>query len=196
MTKKTKKLVVFSLVVVLCVLVSVVSAQTYNGNKAAAYAYKNAKNGVPGSWYFAYAGGDCTNFASQSLKAGGWTMKDLGHTNDLSWYYVSYAPFLSSHTWGGADNFHSYLARSGRASTSNIYSLEKGDIAQIDYGCDNVWEHTMIVTDKRNGEIYLCYHTPDNKDVSFTTVKERAERQAREIGEEVQFCGWHIKSQF
>lgn len=193
-----KKIIILGSIVFVLVYASlgIASAGTYDGKKAADYAYNNAYKGVPGSWYFAYAGGDCTNFASHALAAGGWTMNNFGRTNDLSWYYVAYAPYLSSYTWGASNNLHKYLARSGRAYSSSIYSLEKGDIVQFDIGCDGTWDHTMMVTDKRNGEIYLCYHTEDTRDIAFAKVKEKAEAQARAVGKDVQFSGWHINAQF
>ena len=174
-----------------------VEAGSYNGNTAASYAYNNAYNDVTGSSYFRAHGGDCTNFVSNALQAGGWTEVNNGRTSDYSWYY-DYTPYGYSYTWGAANNFYKFLTNSYRAyPVSVLYKkdqLEKGDIVQADFGSDGVWDHTMIVTDKRYGEIYLSYHTKDTRDKAFLAVKNDMENQARSMGTNVRFLGWHLKS--
>lgn len=70
------------------------AAYTYNREATAAYVYDNALKDVPNSAYFQALGGDCTNFASYCLQAGGWKqIIDLSagfnvYKSDQSWYSI------------------------------------------------------------------------------------------------------------
>ncbi|MDD3191001.1 MAG: amidase domain-containing protein [Candidatus Pacebacteria bacterium] len=196
------------LALLLCSISSVASAYTYNREAAATYAYNNALKDVPNSAYFQNAGGDCTNFASHCLKAGGWVYSVdkyvptyKAYKSDLSWYFYSTSPGCKSYSWGGAQNMYNFLSKSGRATavsvTYNLGKLEKGDIIQSDTGVNgkfNGWDHTMVVSDKRNGILYLSYHNDNVRDISFDAMKAKMESQAN--GQPVRYIGWHIKDTY
>lgn len=185
-----------------------VAAYSYNRNAAAAYAYNNALKDVPNSAYFQALGGDCTNFASYCLQAGGWKQViDLNaginvYKSDQSWYSISTAAGRTSYSWGGAQPFYNFLVANYQRATpvSVVYSqdkLQKGDIIQSDTGKDgrfNGWDHTMVVSDKRNGIIYLSYHNSKVRDISFGDMKKKMESQAN--GQPVRYIGWHINDQY
>ncbi len=99
---------------------------SYDPKKAAAYADKYVRPGikgeVDGSYYnpayknFNSVGGDCTNFVSQCLYAGGLSMTD-------SWYYKSGTNYTS--TWTFSREHFPYMSKLGKAiwdpSAEDIY---------------------------------------------------------------------------
>jgi hypothetical protein len=201
-------ILVAALLMLICFSVSPAAAYSYNRDAAAAYAYNNAYNDVPNSAFFQNAGGDCTNFASYCLKAGGWVYSVdkyvptySAYKSDLSWYFYSTQPGAKSYSWGGAQNMYNFLSKSGRANpvsvVYNLDQLQKGDIIQSDTGKDgkfNGWDHTMVVSDRRNGIIYLSYHNAKVRDISFADMKEKMRIQAN--GQPVRYIGWHIKDSY
>ena len=64
---------------------------------------------------------DCTNFISQSMKAGGWATVGSyplsSRSSNSNWWNGSYSS-TSSYTWGGAENWYWFARNSGRARTS------------------------------------------------------------------------------
>src|SRR5262252_5579825 len=65
------------------------AAFAYNGAAAAAYADTYWQNYNPAWPSFANSGGDCTNFVSQALYAGGINMRPSPtFTGDAAWYMV------------------------------------------------------------------------------------------------------------
>ncbi len=128
-------------------------------------------NGNPNYRNFATSGtrgGDCTNFVSQALRAGGWT--DLGgylnYTSPEAWWYDS---FKQSYTWVGAHYFYRFLAshpdRVGLAP--NVWDLLPGDLLQIDFEGDGEVDHTMILTwryETQPVQSFISYHTNNTLD--------------------------------
>ena len=58
----------------------------YNREKAVEYAHKWAFERNPAYYNFEGIGGDCTNFISQCIHAGG---APMNYTKDVGWYYSS-----------------------------------------------------------------------------------------------------------
>ncbi len=139
---------------------------SFSGSRAAAYAVKYAKS--PNRAYKKY-GKDCTNFVSQAMYAGGWTM--IGGSvwdrkdNDVWWYGRSRWS-TASYTWGGAENFYRFLKKLSRGGhVPHLKRLNEGDVLQYGpKGGGNI-EHTMIVNRKSGTNLYLAYHTPNRLDV-------------------------------
>ena len=147
----------------------------YNRENAVEYAkqWYNKRNGE----YLEYDlyGGNCQNFASQCIHAGGMDM-DIKGTYTCQWKFygkdLNYSQSASgrSYSWIGVDEFHTYAvynSGSGLALQPDI-SLEyaqKGDVIQV--GAYNKWHHSLIVTDvltDENGnqaEILLASNTAD-----------------------------------
>jgi Putative amidase domain len=124
---------------------------------------------------------DCTNFVSQALYAGGWTMVHGHPRNHDSWFAerLSSAGAGRSFTWSGAQPFCDFLQNSGRAYWVNTPNqLNYGDVVQlrdIGEGGGRI-SHTMLVTRAIGNDIRLSYHTADWLDTSYSDMKMRAGR--------------------
>lgn len=107
---------------------------------------------------------DCANFVSQCLSAGGAAQIKNGlilpHQKTENWYYNNSKP---SHTWGGASNFFNHWKDRVGVRT-NASETKKGDPVSVDYGGDNIPDHTLIITSvsgtSTSNMKYAC-HTAD-----------------------------------
>jgi len=139
----------------------------YDGIKARDYARRYACSTCYNTAYRNFEnsgtrGGDCTNFISQSLRAGGWP--DVGgytdRTTTSAWWYDS---FTQTYTWVGAHYFYQFAAthsdRMGLAG--NVWSMIPGDVLQVDFEGDGEIDHTTIVSWRYENPVnlYLSYHT-------------------------------------
>lgn len=142
------------------------AAGSYNYAAMVAYAQRYALqyNGA-----YRRMGNDCTNFVSQAMRAGGWSMVSGWYRSSGVWWYN----FLNqSWTWGGAQNWYWFARDKGRVSRlSNVWYMGLADVLQIDFDRDSNLNHTMIVTgvDAR-GERYLTYHTNDTLNRSLSSI--------------------------
>lgn len=147
----------------------------YDREKAVQYAQQwcNKRN----SEYLEYDlyGGNCQNFASQCVHAGGMDM-DIKGNYTCQWKFygkdLNYSQTANgrSYSWIGVDEFYSYAvynSGNGLALQPDV-SLEyaqKGDIIQV--GAYGRWRHSLVVTDvliNENGnaeEIILASNTAD-----------------------------------
>lgn len=117
----------------------------YNRRAAVDYARKWALHynaDWPSHAGVAGGGGDCTNFISQALYAGGWPMEDIS-LKSRGWFSYSNEPG-TSHSWAGAQPFSIYLRSSGRARRCRRYELDLGDIVQL--AAHGHVHHTVMVT--------------------------------------------------
>ncbi|MET8243178.1 amidase domain-containing protein [Streptomyces sp. NPDC005202] len=147
------------------------SASGYDYQAMAAYAKKYWNNYNPDYPNFngQGAGGDCTNFVSQSLKAGGWKHVP-GYTSDFhKWFGNSE---IQSDSFVGVNEF-SWFALSSKRVTSlaNVYQLDVGDVLQMDFNKDGSKDHTMIVTSRSaQGVPYLTYHSTNTYNRSVASI--------------------------
>ncbi|MFE0509068.1 amidase domain-containing protein [Streptomyces sp. NPDC058964] len=115
------------------------------------------------------AGGDCTNFVSQSLKAGGWKHVP-GYTYDFhKWFGNSE---IQSDSFVGVNEF-SWFALSSKRVTSlaNVYQLDLGDVLQMDFNKDGSKDHSMIVTYRSpQGVPYVSYHSTNTYNRSVASL--------------------------
>ncbi len=147
------------------------SATGYNYQAMATYAAKYWKN-----YNTAYpdfngqgAGGDCTNFVSQSLKAGGWKHVP-GYTNDFhKWFGTA---DIQSDSFVGVNEFSWFALSSKRVSSlANVYQLDVGDVLQMDFNRDGSKDHSMIVTYRdRSGVPYVTYHSTNTYNRSVASL--------------------------
>ncbi|PWK91372.1 putative amidase-like protein [Lentzea atacamensis] len=129
--------------------------------------------------YRSYAGagegGDCTNFLSQIVGAGGWTTVGSwpweDRTDNKNWFYGDYT-WTTSYSWAAAENWYWFAAHeSGRTSyIDNVWKLWVTDVLQVDFDRNDNISHSMFVTDRVGSgewasEVYLTYHSgrEDNK---------------------------------
>lgn len=131
----------------------------YNRQAAVAYAEKWALSRNPAYFNFDNLGGDCTNFASQCLRAGGCPMN---YTKDIGWYYTS--PGDRAAAWTGASHLHRFLTQNQRTGPKAVYTslslLEPGDLIQLHNG--NAYYHTLVVVGFHKKSPLICAHTDDS----------------------------------
>ncbi len=128
---------------------------------------------------YVYFNKDCTNFVSQSLRAGGWRNTAIGPaTSDLYWYHVPSSQ-QSSQTWKVANALHRRFSQGyegwtgGKILPYMTSQINYGDIVFADWNSDGYIDHSMIVTGfrrKSDGtlEPRLSYHSTDRKDITWT----------------------------
>jgi hypothetical protein len=174
---------------------------SYNGRAAAAYAVRWYNHHNKLFWSFVGDGGDCTNFSSQALHAGGMRFMRAGGLNNVvifpddrvqfskgqgSWwairgFYSGYYEWTAS--WVNAELSHDRLLDSGLA-----VPLDSGDRPQpgdIVYyklqGLDKAWDHSQVVTRVTHTQVYVAQHSPGyNK--SFAKVLASAGQQYGHLG--------------
>jgi hypothetical protein len=135
-------------------------------------------------------GGDCTNFVSQVMLAGGWTMIEGGKRDSGSWWCHGDE---ASHAWASASHFADFLEKSGRGSICTRSDLELGDVVQMSTYGSRI-HHTMVVSSLLCGpdgdEIYVSYHTRDNLNKSLNQI------EADNAHNDQMFFYWKIAENF
>ena len=150
----------------------------YNRNAAAEYAYAYCYNRNP-EWYcFDDTGGNCQNFASQAILAGGIPMDYQG---DYQWKHFGEGPDIEleineapepsgrSQSWVNVNFFAEYAQSNigyGMVAeiVPNIGFMEPGDIIQVSYDSPSEMAHTTIVTKVVDGHPLVCSNTLDLRD--------------------------------
>src|SRR5450631_2316044 len=123
----------------------------YNRIAAASYGTKWAVPGARNSTWPDFSssqggGGDCTNFISQCLYAGGWNMRQEGYLiNPYAWYCRPKRHWDHSKSWASADHFAYFLEISGRARPCNLNELMLGDLIAEEITGHGI-RHWMLVT--------------------------------------------------
>lgn len=100
-------------------------------------------------------GGNCNNYVSQCLNAGGIPMDIIGDEfTQWKWYSdelnLDEAESGRSPAWAGVNEFYLYARENSGYGLSavvddNVYSGSVGDVLQ--FGYDNQWFHSVIITD-------------------------------------------------
>ena len=127
----------------------------YDREKAVEYAEEWYNKRNPDYLQYDLYGGNCQNFASQCIHAGGMDM-DIKGTYTCQWKFygkdLNYrqAPVGRSYSWIGVDEFHTYAVynrRDGLMTQPDIALgyAQKGDVIQV--GAYNKWHHSLVVTD-------------------------------------------------
>lgn len=144
--------------------------KVYDRGKAVEYARKWALGANPDFYHFAGIGGDCTNYISQCLLAGG---AEMNYAYPLGWYYNS--SFDRSPSWTSVASLNKFLLRTGGGSGPvgkivGLGDVEAGDIIQLRQNQTH-FNHTVIVSDIVGGEIYVCAHSNDAKDKKLSAYQ-------------------------
>ncbi len=129
----------------------------YNYSAMAAYAERYWRNYNSAYRTFNDRGGDCTNFISQALRAGGWADAPGFYRDYHYWWYNR---FNQTYSWVNVNSWASFALSSGR--THNLRYLTElglGDILQVDFDRASGKDHSMIVSYVSGGTAYLTYHT-------------------------------------
>ncbi|MFF4396595.1 amidase domain-containing protein [Streptomyces sp. NPDC001480] len=144
-------------------------AYDYKAMVAYATKYWNNYNKDYPDFNGAGAGGDCTNFVSQTLKAGGWKHVPGDGTDFHKWFGNS---SIQSDSFVGVNEF-SWFALSSKRVTSlaNVYQADIGDVLQMDFNKDGEKDHSMIVTYRSpQGVPYVTYHSTNTYNRSVASL--------------------------
>nr|WP_303009389.1 amidase domain-containing protein [uncultured Anaerostipes sp.] len=171
------------------------SGHKYSPSKAANYAYKWGMKFNP--QYANHTGqGDCTNFVSQCVHAGGKSMKKplfLFHRRRISrttsyWYSIkrqeyhgNYGPptyWKESSSWTAVKDFYTYWKKHGAkiifCSSKKILQrkAKKGDVVQLRER-KNGWHHSIIISRGSKGKWKYAGHSNKHKAKSINSIKNQ-----------------------
>jgi cell wall-associated NlpC family hydrolase len=139
-------------------MISPIAALAYDGTAAATYAdtYWSTYNRSYPS--FANSGGDCTNYVSQALAAGGISMRKApSYSGTNAWFMLqTRGRYSYSTTWVNAQDNSTFLshlpgvtmvasvtgATPGQVVASNA---SQGDVVFYDWNNDGIYDHEAIV---------------------------------------------------
>lgn len=133
------------------------------------------------------AGGDCANFISQCLFAGGKSMVGNNPGNLDNWFCNSNNKWntkLISSTWRGARAFSKFWSKNAREykdfgikyfnsfkTFNNIYRYaSRGDIISF-LDMNNIAYHTLIIVDYNNGDLICASHSYNSSNRSLFREK-------------------------
>jgi hypothetical protein len=136
----------------------------YDRYHAVAYAHEWAFSRNPRYLDFKGIGGDCTNFVSQCLLAGGARMN---YKKTFGWYYNSANDRAPA--WTGVQYLYNFLVKNQREGPygMNIHmeDLEIGDIVQLAFS-ENYYTHALVVVETGNiktlDNILIAAHSEDS----------------------------------
>jgi len=144
----------------------------YNRDAAVSYARKWALDRNPAYYNFEEIGGDCTNFASQSIYAGAGVMN---YTPTYGWYYRSAND--RSPSWTGVEYLYDFLVSNEGvgpyAREVSRSEAQPGDIVQL--GRNGDWYHTLVIV-ATSPTILVCAHTYDALDRPLYTYNYETAR--------------------
>lgn len=158
----------------------------YDRNAAVSYAHRWALSFNPAYDNFTDWGGDCTNFASQVLHAGGIPMD---HSGPHQWYY--YDLNRRTPSWTGVDELYTYLTNNsfggGAARLVPLEQVQPGDIIQLDFD-PSTWDfnHSPVVVHVgeagKPAQIFIAAHTINRDNYPLANYSYRALRPLHILG--------------
>ena len=155
----------------------------YNREAAVSYARRWALGRNPAYMDYELWGGDCTNFVSQCIYAGGLAMNgssaSVGTVDSTSKWYCIYIKstlgvrkYAITTSWIRVSDFNTYLGSLVSKSTkttlsSLISSCSAGDVVQLADKTTGTPYHSIIINAKGSSTAYFCGHTKNrsNADV-------------------------------
>ena len=139
----------------------------YDRESAVKYARKYALEYNQKYFHFDGIGGDCTNFISQCLYAGGGRMN---YDKYYGWYYIDQNN--RSPSWTSVKYLERFLLSNSSPGfvieVRPIDELKIGDIIQLRQNPDD-FNHTVIITHITHEDIYICSHSYDALDKPLST---------------------------
>lgn len=144
----------------------------YDREKAVQYALKWAFGRNPQYYNFDKLGGDCTNFASQVIFAGGGVMN---YTPIYGWYYTN--PQKRTASWTGVNYLYNFLTSNKEsgpfAEQVDAKDIKPGDIIQLSFGSSANYNHSLVVIkvglNPGIDNILIAAHTEDRIDYPLTS---------------------------
>ena len=132
----------------------------YDRKLASVYAQKWALARNPKFYAFDDIGGDCTNYISQCLLAGGGVMD---FDKYFGWYYNSQHD--RSPSWTSVQYLQKFLLSNSQkgpfATIQSLQNLQVGDLIQLKQ-TQNGFNHTLIISKILGENIYVCAHDNDS----------------------------------
>ena len=141
-----------------------ITLHPYDRAAAVAYAHRWAYSRNPRFYDYEEIGGDCTNFASQCLYAGGGVMN---FTPDFGWYYIDAS--RKAPAWTGVPYFYNFMTRTQKSPgpvgvAASLDMLLPGDFVQLRFAYDT-FGHTPIIVEVGNpptlDNILVAAHSQD-----------------------------------
>ena len=167
----------------------------YDRDRAIEYARRWALSRNPLFIDFTGIGGNCTNFISQCLLAGGGVMN---YTPTYGWYYIS--PDSRSPSWSGVNQLYDFLigkpefadANGGigpfATEARNNREIEIGDIIQLSNSRGQFY-HTLIISEFTEGDVLVCAHSDDALDRPLSTYNYSGLRVLHVGGIRISYTG-------
>ena len=148
----------------------------YDRGEAVAYAHRWAYSRNPKYYDYEELGGDCTNFASQCLYAGGGVMN---FTPDLGWYYID--ANQKAPAWTGVSYLHQFLTRGNQsvgpaAVACALEDLMPGDIVQLSFEGERFAHSPVVVAADRPqnlSQVLVAAHSYDSDNRPLSTYPIR-----------------------
>ena len=147
--------------------------KNYNRESAIEYAQKWALSANPNFYHFDKIGGDCTNFISQCLLSGGGIM-NYSYFN--GWFYNSLNNRSAS--WTSVFYLQKFLLSNSSpgfsTKTKDLSELEIGDLIQLRQNPKTIFNHSLIITNITDNDIFVCAHSDDalNRPLSSYNFEE------------------------
>ncbi|WP_215455174.1 amidase domain-containing protein [Streptomyces sp. ATCC 21386] len=142
----------------------------YNYRAMATYTEQYWRNYNPAYRKYNAAGGDCTNYLSQGLLAGGWKQISTVTPEEYdTWYYASNG---TADAWIGVNEW-SWFTQTAKRTTplANVYQMDIGDVLQVDFNRDGSKDHSMMTTYRSSSGVpYLTYHDADTYRRSVASI--------------------------
>ncbi len=131
----------------------------YDAEAAVAYAGLWAYRRNPYYYDFSRIGGDCTNFVSQCLFAGG---SPMNYTPVTGWYYATANDRTAS--WTGVEFFYRFLIGNQGvgpfAEETDAGGVHEGDVIQLGRATGDFY-HTCLVVGFQRGVPLVAAHSYD-----------------------------------
>ncbi|WP_307835509.1 amidase domain-containing protein [Streptomyces adelaidensis] len=142
----------------------------YDYKAMATYTEKYWKSYNPAYRKYNAAGGDCTNYLSQGLLAGGWKQISTVTPEEYdTWYYAANG---TADAWIGVNEW-SWFTQTAKRTTAlaNVYQMDVGDVLQVDFNNDGSKDHSMMTTYRSSSGVpYLTYHDADTYRRSMASI--------------------------
>lgn len=157
----------------------------YRRADALAYALKWALGRNPQFYDYSALGGDCTNYASQVLWAGGALMN---YDRNFGWYYRD--ANRKSPSWTGVNFLFEFLtANRGRGPFARLAKPEEMrlcDLIQLSFRGGGKFDHTLVITQLEPPftleHIYVSTHTYDKLNEKLSNYSWREIRFIHILG--------------
>lgn len=159
-----------------------ITSKAYDRARAVEYARRWALSRNPLFYDFTGGGGNCTNFVSQCLLAGGLVMDP---TEIFGWYYVSIDDRAPS--WTGVEEFYEYLCglgdflpkseRQGPFGSAVMREfVEIGDVVQLANRQGRFYHSLLVSGFSENGDILVAAQSNDALDRPLSSYNYAAAR--------------------